>query len=355
MWLERVAGSAAAACALAVAAACSAVPGPEGAELALVYGEDDRKEYYELEDPALRALIANSTVALIDRDFVAGSGRLEPIHTLGEAAELCEGERFAQQPAAALCTGVLVDWDLVLTAGHCLRVLPLDRLLAVFGYYYDAPDTLAMDTGGAFELQEIVAEGLSLPGESERLDYAWVRLKHAAAPPRVPAAIRTRAAEAGEGVIALGAALATPIKADAGGVVRDPRVGTRDYFVADTDTSGGASGGPALDADGELLGVLVRGGTDLGPTDDGCQRMLRVEDGAAAEEQFTYAARALEELCREEPGASSLCRVDCGDPCRALPVEAPDDAGGCATARGRPSALAALLPSLLLLTWRRRR
>src|SRR5690348_6924253 len=103
--------------------------GADSQSAALIYGNDDRVDYFEVSDTEQQARMASVMVALIPKASVnrAGSGLAlsAAIPTWGAAAGLCSGTRFADQPAAALCTGILVDQDLVLTADHCVRVLPL--------------------------------------------------------------------------------------------------------------------------------------------------------------------------------------------------------------------------------------
>jgi hypothetical protein len=63
--------------------------------------------------------------------------------SLAEANDLCEGEPFADQPSAAVCSGLLVDADLVLTAGHCARMLPCAEMRIVTGFFYREDGELA--------------------------------------------------------------------------------------------------------------------------------------------------------------------------------------------------------------------
>ena len=125
------------------------------------------------------------------------------------------------------------------------------------------------------------------------------------------------------------------MKVDDGGTVRDLREEKADYFVADTDTSFGSSGGAALDGRLALTGILARGGPDIEMTADGCWRMIRQPAGAAAQEQFSYTQRAVEGLCARGESVSSLCRAGCEDPCGAAPLENVAGAG-CAIAVGVP-------------------
>lgn len=324
--------------------------------LPIVYGLDGRTDYFETADPAARARMAESTVALIANGALdRAAGRIVPgAPSWGEVAGLCAGEPFAEQPAVAFCTGVLVDWDLVLTAGHCVRVFGLQDFSIAFGYYYPEPGQLALAADDIIAPAEIVSEALTDGGDGSRLDYAWLRLSRPAAPPRQPAPLHTQppSLAAGDRIITIGAASGVPLKSDAGGVVRDARQ-RADYFVANTDTSGGWSGGGAFDQQLVLAGILSRGGPDLQETADGCQATQHAADAAGGEE-FTYLHRAVEDLCADDPSRSSICRPDCEQPCRALPPPPAVPDGGCAAGGTRPSpGLAVILASLALRTTRR--
>jgi len=232
----------------------------------------------------------------------------------------------------------------------------------VFGYYYSAAGELAVRREDVIEPVEIVEEALSWPGEPEQLDFAFVRLRHAVEAPRAPAAIRSGLVPLveGEPITNVGTSGGLPMKVDQGASIVHARAQFGDFFVADADTSHGASGCGAFDRAGSLVGVLSRGGPDDVAGEGGCS-LTRVEPlRARAQEEFAYASTALARLCAKAAGASSLCRADCGDPCRALPIVA--ESSDCAVARvgsGRTSAAA--LRSILLamvalcLIWRQAR
>ncbi len=279
-------------------------------ESPIVYGSDDRHEYFEPEAAPFRALMSESIVALVRQASLRPTkgGAVLDAPSLGESDALCPGERFADEPAAAFCSGVLVDWDLVLTAGHCARLFPLNEVVIAFGYYYTKPGELALgsDTRHAVE---VVSESLDGEGAEPRLDYAWLRLDRRAEPPRRPAPLRNDAGplRAGDPLTFIASAGGTPVKVDDGATVHDAREGTNDYFVADTDSSHGSSGGGAFDRDLRLAGILVRGQSDFALTPSGCNATVREPNGAAAAEEFTYTHRALEGLCREDASGRSIC------------------------------------------------
>jgi hypothetical protein len=348
---------------IAVPLAACAVGDPQVADRtsSVIYGADDRTEYFDVAAPEMQARMAQSMVALVVKSVIGSPAAGYPLSAPSwqDARMLCPGTRFADQPAAAFCTGVLVDWDLVLTAGHCMRAFARQDIAVMFGYYYAAPGVLAVD--GVGEIGAIVAEALDPEGVEPRLDYAWLRLKQVARAPHKPAPIHVRLPQltAADPLVSIGAGGGIPLKLDTGGHVQDPRVDIGDYFFADTDTFGGGSGGGAFDTGMALLGILARGGTDFVLTTDGCNQVVQQPDGAAADEQFTYASSAVEALCARGASASTICRTDCPSPCEALPPEAStgDGASGCAvagTARGGLAGLS-VVPAILLARGRRTR
>jgi hypothetical protein len=162
--------------------------------------------------------------------------------------------------------------------------------------------------------------------------------------------------------VAINAGGGVPFKFDSGGRVRDLRPGQDDYFVADTDTSEGSSGGPAFNEDFALVGTLARGAPDFIQTRAGCFTTDREPDPDLAREQFTYVARSVEGLCEVDP-ARWFCDSSCEDGCE--PPPAPNAlsevAGGCALSELGPASAgsSALRPTawgaLLLAAALRRR
>ncbi|MDX2051837.1 MAG: trypsin-like peptidase domain-containing protein [Polyangiaceae bacterium] len=305
----------------------------------IVYGTDDRKEFYEVEDRGLQ-LTAQAAVAFVLNSSVRpGTDPPFVSPTYGEASQLCAGVAFEAQPSAAFCSGVLVDFDLVLTAGHCLRLFPLSQIRIVSHYYYTAPGTLEIQASNVFRVKKIVAEALDPEGGIPRLDFAWVRLDHPV-PHSTPVPIfkQPPPLTAGTPLVAVSAPGGIPFKIDAGGQVQDPRSQLLDYFVADTDTAHGASGAGAFSAGGGLVGILARGGEDFVSTPAGCNATNVQPSGGPAGEQFTYAHRAVDGLCQSDPSASSLCRADCAEPCAALPAQPSTHTDHCAVSSlGSPS------------------
>jgi hypothetical protein len=299
----------------------------------IVHGTDDRREFFE-SSPEERGLIQASMVALISKrrlEISDGGAVRVTGPTLAAKAGLCPREAFGEQPGAALCSGVLVDWALVLTAGHCARAVPREDLAVVFGYYYRDAGQLALSERDIHDVAGVAADRESVSDARPHFDYAWLRLRTSVRPPRAPVAIRMDVARLSPGtaITFLGTGGGVPIKTDRGGLVADAGLPWRDLFLASTDTAAGASGGGAFDDELVLTGILEGGGLDYVVTDEGCKRVFRPAADARPEETFTYASAALQGLCAAAPQASTLCRPACGDPCRALDPDALPESPGC--------------------------
>jgi hypothetical protein len=305
----------------------------------VIYGSDDRSEYFEAGATAQDRL-TKSVVALVPWSKLSPSGELDPaVPSLGTVRELCPEERFAEQPVAAFCSGVLVDWDTVLTAGHCVHQLALQDFAVTFDYHYAEPGRLALDAGDSYTVSAIIAEALVRPGDEVLLDYALLRLDEPVRAPRRPARIVLDPAlfEIGDQLMVAGSSSGTPVKVDEAARLQALRE-QADYFVARTDTARGSSGGGAFSREGALLGVLARGAVDLTETTEGCNETVHIPDGEMAEEEFTYAFRAIEAWCADDPDVSSLCRDDCGAICEGADLDPTGmgAVGGCSFAESRP-------------------
>jgi len=288
----------------------------------VVYGDDDRTDWYAHPSADWRLRARESIVALVpsgnldtsDPDDVRVTGE-----TLGERRDLCEGERFRDHPTGANCSGTLIDRDLVLTAGHCVESLgECTGTRFVFDYRYEADGVLAnisMDED-VYECRQLVAQQ-----NGGGLDYAVVQLDRPVVAPHAPAPTRTMlgALPTDTPLVVIGFGSGIPMKIDDGGEVLSPRAGSLDWFGANLDTFGGNSGSGVFDATtGEVVGILVRGERDYRSEGD-CNvvNTLPERPGDGSEEECTYAARAVEALCETDvPSAlcdgTPLCRLCTG-------------------------------------------
>ncbi len=282
----------------------------------VVYGEDDRLEVYRYNGDTF-ARASQSLVALVPPGLIASlpEGGLVPSpEPAMDVLQLCEDEPFVTQPAVAACSGVLIDDDLVLTAGHCFREgESCDVYAYVFDYHYSrpgqSPDLIDLDVYGC---KKLIVRERKQRASGVLHDFAVVQLDRKVDLRRRPVPIRTEQVESGEGLTVMGSPQGLPAKIDTGGAAKPSPPPKYGYFFADTDTFGGSSGSPAYDDGRELIGILIRGNQDyVEDPESYCLRAKRLSEDETTDgrfEQFAYLAPALAALCQTEEGqARPVC------------------------------------------------
>jgi hypothetical protein len=331
---------------LTVMVGCAAPPIEEG-ERALIYGDDQRRDVYAVDSDLWRDLALQSTAALIGQDLlqrqrdgtIAVAGP-----SLGEAANLCADQPFRQQPAAAACSAVLVDDQLLLTAGHCATAETCPDQVWVFGYALARPGgEISLRAGDLYRCRSVPLRTQGVDADGRRWDHAFVVLDRPVAPPRRPARLTAAPITTGSRVAVIGYPSGLPVKIDRGAEVLDARPRTGDYFTMDSDTFEGSSGSGVFDQEGRVAGVFVRGGFDYENRPDMQCLIARHVTGPpdpAGAEQASHIGPPVSALCARFP-SPRLC-----------------PAAACTLVRGARAAPASNCLVLLLvvaLSWRRGR
>ena len=243
--------------------------GGEEREERIIYGKDNRKEFYQIKNAKVKELAKSAVALFVDpkvEKFRGDNFRLKA-RTLGAARKLCRSQDFLRQYAGAYCSGTLIEDDLVLTAGHCFKEITksskrpsVKDMKFVFGFHVTGPKSYGQSRFS--ESHVFIAksvEGVYKNG----VDWALVRLKKPV-PPHIAKPVKGWSRDKvrrRQDVFVLGYPSGLPLKYAPGAKVRDNR--EPHFFTANLDTFGGNSGSGVYDMKTKkLIGVLVRGGVD---------------------------------------------------------------------------------------------
>lgn len=312
-----------------VTLACSRAPADlESFRAAVINGEDDRLQAFEV-PAALREPLLGASAALIFAHHLIehdiGSVSLSaPVASA--ALGLCEDERFANEPVAAFCSGVLIDDDLVATAGHCFGSsleLASGRCRSTriaFGYALPASDAgLELGAERVFACRKVVALDA---------DIAVVQLDRPA-PGASPRPVASASPEAGDALIVASHGAGLPLKIELAAELSEvaPESGT---LTVAMDTFAGSSGGGLYNQDLELVGLVEDGALDWEGV-DGCTRAAH---SGTPRERAVSARRLTDMICGADWPSPRFCDTPpiCGDAiCNG--VEAAACAGDCPVPR----------------------
>ncbi len=271
--------------------AISTLATPSLAGNKMIYGDDDRVDYYAM--PENLKWAADSTVALWKRnsmrlDQKAGAYNLST-YTFGEGYNLCAGEKFREQPAGAFCSGALVGEDLAMTAGHCIVTQgDCNSAAFVFGYAVHEAGGKArteIPAGEVYTCSEIVKRQLvNVTTAEDNMettvygpDYALIKLDRKVKGHKPLPVNRGGGLKKGTPLFVTGHPTGLPFKfAGNARVIKDMDSASA-YFSTNLDTFGGNSGSPVFNAETLLIeGIHVRGegGQHFIPTFEGCNTYL---------------------------------------------------------------------------------
>jgi len=245
----------------------------------VIYGEDNRKDWYEVLDSNLKEA-ARATVGIFDSRSIRTVDGSELIETRN--LRLCPTEKFYTQKIAAFCSGFLVGPDLVLTAGHCVETeTQCKDLKFIFDFALPTKTHNSSRTSRdkIYSCANLVARDFT----NKNQDWALIRLDRSVLDRRPLDVERRVSATKGSPLTIIGHPSGLPSKISRGGNVHSVY---DEYFVADLDSFGGNSGSAVLNANTlKVEGLLVRGRTDYKNV-RGCLQANFCEEGIGTKCKF---------------------------------------------------------------------
>ena len=237
---------------------------------AVIFGADDRRN-------AIQASAARETRQSIALGVLTGvetwktnaSGKPAlDLDTTLLSDFLCKDEKFSSDPTLEYaCTGFLVGPDLLATAGHCqVNTGVSQNETEMYCKVYDWLFDYTTDASGQAQTKDLSTDNLyhckkiiyAVNDEHAPYnDFALIQLDRPVVG-RKPLVLASQPAHVGDSVTMLGFPLGTPMKYSSNARVRvnNPLFPT---YGTDLDAMDGNSGSPVMNAQNEVIGILISG------------------------------------------------------------------------------------------------
>lgn len=265
-----------------------------------IFFDDERHDIFELQPHPLVTQIRETNALLVrassldlpaDWEERTHVNLVADAETLGNRHDLCDGERFSDQPVVLGCTAFLVGPDLAVSAGHCMDD-GADYLM-VFGYELAEASADPMATFREFPTENIVrVEAYEFQRPVCDRDIAFLRLARPMEGVR-PLPYEDTSLEAEDPMVISGFPSGLPLKISIAGQVTRTR---ERHFEHTVDILQGNSGSPVLGLDGQVKGVHVCSGlghSDYEPGPDGTCNVAfshqPTDEGFEANEAYSLA------------------------------------------------------------------
>jgi len=272
----------------------------------VVYGTDDRKDYFEV-SASDRELGRGVALLLAGNNIFVNSGNTYTARATSSAEdwwELCASDRFSQQPvieANVYCSGFLISTNppWIGTAAHCAP----RTSYVVFDFDVLADGTrVTFDEEQIYTVSKVIEVGRPTGAVS---DYAILELDRDVVG-REPYKTVAPSYTVGDSVHMIGHPIGLPKKFDRGGKITQVQ---QDLIRATVDSYGGNSGSVVMDSSARLLGILVGGSTDFVNTDSGCEQTNVCPGGPGCEIGETIVPIC--DLVRQDSDVANVLRWNC--------------------------------------------
>lgn len=224
------------------------------------WGKDKRKDFFEIEDDRIKKN-AGCIAAILFKDSLIESGKefsMIKVKNYGKNFNLSDYESFYNQSMVSgrVCTGFLVDEDIIATAGHCANDGNAADLRFVFGFRMQDSNTpvLRIPNSNIYKGVKIVQSDYDRRCIGS--DWSLVKLDRKVEGQTI-ARLSEKDVYSELPVYVLGHPCGLPLKYAPGANVHDVN---DDSFGANLDIYMGNSGSPIFNSQThEVIGIVVRG------------------------------------------------------------------------------------------------
>ncbi|MBT3980574.1 MAG: trypsin-like peptidase domain-containing protein [Bacteriovoracaceae bacterium] len=227
----------------------------------VIYPPDNRMQPYDLKSGIYKKAISATAVMVYQSHLnYSMKGDYFYLNDLNFESrfKVCSDHPFAAEPASGLCTGFLIDRDLILTAGHCLgSTMDCRNNFWLFDYHYksNTKDSISFNYRQIYRCRKIVKRQYD---KSKSHDYAIAQLERVVTD-RDPLELNySDDLKSGDPLFMTTHLGGLPLKII--NVAHVMKSAHPEFFTANLDALGGSSGSPVINKiSGLVEGILVRG------------------------------------------------------------------------------------------------